>query len=170
MHHYFRLITPDDSADLERLWRTSWTLTYGPSLGQEALSKMLKDLDDNGVASMLPGTGERGYCMVRENEINATAVIIERGDTAYLWGMYVHPHQQRKGLGSRLLKGVANTITDAQKVEIRVLGSSPQALAFYQAHGFVESGREAIDLLGTLTIEAIVMSAYLENLRTRSPE
>ncbi|PYE29739.1 ribosomal protein S18 acetylase RimI-like enzyme [Rhizobium sp. PP-F2F-G38] len=167
MHHYFRPITPDDSADLEKLWRTSWTLTYGLSLGPDALSKMLKDLDDNGVASMLPGTGERGYCMVRKDEISGTAVIIERGDTAYLWGMYVHPQQQRKGLGSLLLKGVAKAITDAQKVEIRVLGSSPQALAFYQKHGFVESGREAVDLLGTLTAEAIVMSAYVENLRTR---
>ncbi|ACM30927.1 hypothetical protein Arad_14018 (plasmid) [Rhizobium rhizogenes K84] len=49
----------------------------------------------------------------------------------------------------------------------RALGSSPQALAFYQTHGFVESGREAIDLLDTLTAEAIVMSAYVENLRTR---
>ena len=165
--HHFRAITPDDAADLEKLWRASWTLTYGPSLGPTALSKMLNDLDDNGVTSMLPGTGERGYCMVAADKIKGSAVVAERGSIAYLWGMYVHPRQQRKGLGSQLLSGVARTIKDAQEIEIRVLVSSPAALGFYEKNGFLESGKETVALLDAVTAEAIVMKIDVESLRSR---
>jgi hypothetical protein len=48
---------------------------------------MLEDLERRGVAALLPGTGERGYCAVRDGGVVGSAVVAERGRTAYLWGM-----------------------------------------------------------------------------------
>ena len=162
----FRATTPDDAAKLMGLWRDAWTATYGPSLGENALSAMLKDLEQNGTASMLPGSGERGYCIASDQEIHGSAIVAERGGVAYLWGMYVHPSQQRQGLGSRLLHGVAAEIETAEKVEIRVLGSSPAAISFYRKHGFIETGHETVELMNSVETETLVMSADVKSLKT----
>lgn len=127
---------------------------------------MLQDLDRNGTAAMLPGSGERGYCITSDHEIHGSVIVAERGDTAYLWGMYVHPSRQRQGLGSRLLHGVAIEIETAEKVEIRVLASSPAAISFYKKHGFMESGSEKIEILNSVEAAALVMNASVKNLRT----
>jgi ribosomal protein S18 acetylase RimI-like enzyme len=161
----FRAITPDDTADLLDLWRDAWTATYGPSLGQNALSAMLEDIERKGTASMLPGSGERGYCVASDHQILGSAIVAERGAIAYLWGMYVHPSQQRKGLGSRLLRGVAATIETAEKVEVRVLVSSPMAIGFYRKHGFTETSDETIEILDSVKASALVMSANIESLK-----
>lgn len=161
----FRAITPDDAADLIRLWRDAWTVTYGYSLGQSALSAMLKDLEHNGTASMLPGSGERGYCIASDHEIHGSAIFAERGGVAYLWGMYVHPSQQRKGLGSRLLHGVVDAIESAEKIEVRVLVTSPTAIVFYRKHGFAETGSETIEILDSVEASALVMSTSVEGFR-----
>ncbi|TIX90030.1 GNAT family N-acetyltransferase [Rhizobium sp. P44RR-XXIV] len=162
----FRATTPDDAADLLRLWRDTWTATYGSSLGQSALSAMLKDLEHNGTASMLPGSGERGYCIASDHEIDGSAIFAERDGVAYLWGMYVHPSQQRRGLGSRLLHGVAGEIETAEKVEVRVLVSSPAAINFYRKHGFTETGREKTELINSVETATLVMCTSVENLKT----
>ena len=83
-----RLVTPEDAPGLVALWRETWTKTYGPSLGPSALDAMLQPLNE-GAASMLPGNGERGYCLVLGGEIIGSAVVRELGKIAYLWGMYV---------------------------------------------------------------------------------
>lgn len=162
----FRATTPDDTAKLIGLWRDVWTATYGPSLGENALSAMLKDLEHNGTASMLPGSGERGYCLASDHDIHGSVIVAERSGVAYLWGMYVHPSQQRRGLGSRLLHGVAGEIETAEKVEIRVLVSSPAAISFYRKHGFIETGREKTEIMNSVEAETLVMSASVKSLKT----
>ncbi|MFK0165312.1 GNAT family N-acetyltransferase [Rhizobium sp. NPDC090279] len=161
----FRAIIADDTADLLNLWRDAWSATYSSSLGQNALSSMLKDLERNGAASMLPGSGERGYCIASSGRLHGSAIVAERGTVAYLWGMYVHPSQQRKGFGTLLLAGVAEEIETAERIEVRVLVSSPAAIDFYRKHGFVETGREMIEILGSVEAAALVMSVCTESLK-----
>ena len=161
----FRARVPDDAADLVRLWRDAWTATYGPSLGQSTLLAMLKNLEQKGTASMLPGSGERGYCIASDHEIHGSAIFAERRGFAYLWGMYVHPGRQRKGLGSQLLHKVAGVIETAEKIEVRVLVTSPAAIVFYRKHGFTTTGNETIEILDSVEASALVMSTSVESLR-----
>ncbi len=119
---------------------------------------------------MLPGSGERGYCIASDHQILGSAIVAERGAIAYLWGMYVHPSQQRKGLGSRLLYGVASTIEVARKVEGRVLVSSPMAIGFYRKHSFAETGDETIEIMDSVMASTVVMSASIERLKAASQE
>jgi len=49
-----RETTKADSLGLIQLWRATWTATYGPSLGADVLTRMLANLDENGITSMLP--------------------------------------------------------------------------------------------------------------------
>jgi ribosomal protein S18 acetylase RimI-like enzyme len=159
-------ITKSDALDLIQLWRTTWTATYGPSLGSAVLAKMLVDLDEKGTTSMLPENGERGYCVRSDGCLLGSVIVAERGGIAYLWGLYVLPDHQRRGLGSLLLAKTAGDLKEAKALEIRVLQTSAAALAFYRKHGFIEVGRETSELLGEVSTEMIVLSTDAATLNS----
>jgi ribosomal protein S18 acetylase RimI-like enzyme len=140
-----RPIVPSDEQELLSLWRETWTTTYGPSLGTEALQRMLQHLD-RGTAAMFAGREERGYALVEGRQIVGSAISVERGEVAYLWGMYVRPGQQRSGAGSQLLGAVARDLHPAISLEARVLITSLQAQAFYRARGFRVVGEETTEI------------------------
>lgn len=81
-----REMTDADHAALIGLWRASWMATYRQSLGEDALAAMLADLEQQGVAGMLPGTGEKGYCSIINKQLQGSIIIAERGRIAYVWG------------------------------------------------------------------------------------
>lgn len=162
-----REIIKDDARAVLELWRSTWTATYTQSLGSDVLAGMLADLEAHGTGSMLPETGERGYCVASEGVIQGSVIIAERGKAAYLWGLYILPECQRHGLGSQLLAAAIGILRQAERVEIRVLESSLPARAFYRKHGFREVGKETSELLGNVTVEMIVMEAGVGTLKAQ---
>lgn len=161
---HVRLVTPEDVPSLVALWRETWTKTYGPSLGLSTLNAMLQPLNQ-GVASMLPGNGERGYCLVLGTKVIGSAVVRERGQTAYLWGMYVLPEQQRAGVGSQLLAYVVQDLMLSKNIEARVLQSSTSAQEFYQACGFELVGEETTEVMASVPLPTLVLAANVDALR-----
>ncbi|CAN7202186.1 hypothetical protein LJR255_000578 [Pararhizobium sp. LjRoot255] len=53
-----RRIETEDAGNLVKLWRQAWIATYAESLGADALSAMLSNLDAHGSSELLPGNGE----------------------------------------------------------------------------------------------------------------
>lgn len=159
-----RLVTPEDAPSLVALWRETWTKTYGPSLGLSALNAMLQPLNQ-GVASMLPGNGERGYCLVLGTKVIGSAVVRERGQTAYLWGVYVLPGHQRAGVGSQLLAHAVQDLTSSKNIEARVLRSSSSAQNFYRARGFGLVGEEMTEVMAGISLPTLVLAANVDALR-----
>jgi ribosomal protein S18 acetylase RimI-like enzyme len=159
-----RSIVPEDEQGLLDLWRETWTSTYGPSLGAEALQAMLQELD-RGTSAMLARRGERCYALVDGRRIVGSAIVAERGEVAYLWGMYVRPAQQRSGAGSQLLAAVARDLDVATSLEARVLTTSRHAQAFYHARGFSVIGEETTDITGGVAVPASVVRIEVARLR-----
>lgn len=159
-----RAIAPADEDELLGLWRETWTSTYGPSLGAEALDIMLRGLD-RGAVAMLPGRGERGYALVQDRRIVGSAIVRERGTVAYLWGMYVRPAQQRSGAGSQMLAAVARDLDTSASLEARVLVASRAAQAFYRARGFRPVGEETTEIMSGVEVPTLVFQAEAARLR-----
>ncbi|TNE58690.1 MAG: GNAT family N-acetyltransferase [Alphaproteobacteria bacterium] len=67
------------------------------------------------------------------------------GEGDYLWHLYVHPDQFRKGCGTILLEAAEAEIRTRghDKVSLDVLAGNQRALSFYLAQGFVVSGQDA---------------------------
>jgi ribosomal protein S18 acetylase RimI-like enzyme len=159
-----RLMGAADAQGLIALWRETWRDTYENSLGAEAVASMFGDLDRHQLSGMLPGHGERGYCAIASGRIIGSTIIAERGATAYLWGMYIHPDYQTLGIGSHLLAAIAQGITVAKTVELRALASSHRAVAFYTRRGFRQTGEEMSTLMSSLEVKTLVMSAEVDQL------
>ncbi|WNJ92103.1 GNAT family N-acetyltransferase [Bosea sp. 685] len=153
-----RSIERGDEERLLAFWRYVWTSTYGSSLGSQVLDAMLSGLDRKGLSGMLPGNGERGYCALCGERLVGTAIAAERGQKAFLWGMYVDPGQQRLGLGTRLLSAVIADLALVSILEARALRSSPWAIAFYEGRGFRHNGDEAIELADGFSGTAAIMT------------
>lgn len=138
-------------------WRDVWTGTYGPSLGPSRLAGLLAGLERDGHRAMLTGTGERCLCAMADGHLAGTVIWRERGRTAYVWGMYVGLTRQRSGIGSSLLLAAAGNLTSSRCLEVRVLATSPWAVAFYRKHGFEVTGTERTALMDDEAAETLVM-------------
>lgn len=163
-----RDVTDSDAEQLIALWKATWTSTYGPSLGDQALISMLNDLETQGTHLMLPGDGERGFCIATEAEIVGSLILRRNGSTAYLWGMYVKPEHQRFGFGSQLLAWAAATLPRLTNMQARVLHTSEAALSFYRSHGFAEVGTELTELPGNVMVPTAIMEVAVEALAMAS--
>lgn len=157
-HSYIvRPISSEDVGGLLRLWRLTWTDTYGKTLGPEAVKTMLAGLNEHGASQIMPGTGERGYCALQANEMLGSVIFVARGSVTYLWGMYVHPDFQRRRVGTLLLQTVLKDAGKNSSIEVRALLSSPHAVSFYKKHGFTIKGEEDLDMFNGLKAQAVVM-------------
>lgn len=140
-----RLAEEDDSDHLIAVWRSTWAATYTTTLGGEAVDVMLRDLDENGAANLIPA-GAQGLCLVHHGKIVGTAIHSKDGPNVYLWGMYVLPEHQRSGAGTLLLRAVREAAGE-RPIEVRVLQTSAHANSFYRKHGFRLVGQEATEIM-----------------------
>ena len=69
----------------------------------------------------------------------------KRRHIAEILSLYVHPNVRGRGIGRRLLGTALDRVFSApqiRRVKLSVVASNMQAIALYQAFGFVECGRE----------------------------
>lgn len=153
-----RKIAPRDIPALNAMWRTTFTHSYGPQVRPFVLAAMVADFDTADCPALLPGLDEVGLCACAGGVPVASMIYAERHGTAYVWGAYVHPEWQRRGIGSRLLRALTGALCSSRQIEIRVLASSPQAIAFWQRHGFAHTGEEDLEIAPHAWTRAMIMS------------
>ncbi|MEF2072256.1 GNAT family N-acetyltransferase [Consotaella aegiceratis] len=152
----------DDGSALVDLWRQTWIATYEGQLGRPATDKMLAQLRDQGCSAMISGNDETALCAVCDGMIVGSAIFAERGGTAYLWGMYVHPAFQRQGIGESLLAAVSAACS-GRRLEVQVLKTSLAALLFYRKAGFSDLGEVEADIMLSVKAQVVVMGRRLDS-------
>jgi GNAT superfamily N-acetyltransferase len=89
-----------------------------------------------------PGQIEAGLVRVAERDraIAGFAVLLERvGDACELDGLFVEPEAMRGGVGRALVDDAKRSARERGATRIDVV-ANPQAVAFYEAVGFVATG------------------------------
>jgi N-acetylglutamate synthase-like GNAT family acetyltransferase len=85
---------------------------------------------------------EAGLVRVAEQDgvvVGFSALLERRGDACELDGLFVEPGRMRTGIGRRLLEDAQRTARERGATRIEVV-ANPQAVAFYEAVGFIRSG------------------------------
>jgi ribosomal protein S18 acetylase RimI-like enzyme len=147
-----------DSAAIRLLFGSTWPATYAATLGTETTHAMLTELDETKLRSIMPQEDEVTLVAVHNEQIVGTLTYAVRHRISYLWGMYVFPDFQRRGVGSKLIHEAKQGSKLSDWIEVRVLQSSLGAVSFYQKHGFTFCGDETLDLPHGKTAATFVMS------------
>lgn len=137
-HLNVRVARPEDLPEIVALVRAAYAL-YVPRIGQEP-APMQADyaaLTAQGSVFVMPGAGQ----------LRGVLVMMPEGDHLFLENIAIHPDEQGRGLGRRLMAFV-----DAHAralglgaVELYTNEAMTENLAFYPRLGFVEVDRRTED-------------------------
>jgi ribosomal protein S18 acetylase RimI-like enzyme len=147
-----------DLAAIRLLFGSTWPATYTATLGTETTYAMLTELDETKLRSIIPQEDEVTLVAVQDEQIVGTLTYAVRHRISYLWGMYVLPDFQRRGVGSKLIYEAKQGSKHSDCIEVRVLQTSLGAVSFYQKHGLTLCGDETLDLPHGKTAATFVMS------------
>ena len=80
----------------------------------------------------------KGIILVhKERELVGYSHVENRGGRLYIRMIVVHPHHQRKGIGSKLLESViASGKEQSKSIGLEVFKINDEAKKFYEKHGF----------------------------------
>ncbi len=94
--------------------------------------------EENELAEYLRHRAHHHYLITNtENEILASGGFEVRGNSGIIAWDFVHPQQQRKGLGKLLLNFRLNKLQQYPNVQIVRVRTSQFAFEFYQKSGFI---------------------------------
>lgn len=162
-----------DGIAFERVRQASWRAAYWGIISEkvfaereqqfdvraQSFSEWFAGLDAEG-ADIEPLTGARRVARIARNEcgelIGTATTRQVPGKQLNLQSLYIDPKVFGTGVGEALLQAV---IPAHQLVTVEVLAANPRAIAFYNKHGFEQTGRTST-FAGHKTL---IMQKNLEN-------
>lgn len=151
-------LSPDERAALRPLLQNCWKQTYEGELGEQITAKLLETLKSDNIGGLVPATDETVHIARQGDHILGCAVSAARHGVTYIWGCYVLPDFQRKGIGRRLLRRSITVHDRANSVQLIVLKSSISAIKFYQTLGFKIRSEDEFELLPGHQVPSMTMS------------
>jgi ribosomal protein S18 acetylase RimI-like enzyme len=156
-----------DVGPLSDLLRVCWHATYDSILGEVEATRLARYMCSKvnlGITVAFSrvfarsltlvatkGTAPIGYAMAQRDEQDGQII---------LYGLYVHPEWQGKGIGSALVEAVVAKFPGAERIRLEVLKGNDAAIAWYQRRGFEAYG-ETPFATGTDGIAALYMDKQL---------
>ncbi|WP_264564575.1 GNAT family N-acetyltransferase [Flavobacterium sp. N3904] len=131
-------------------WTTEATLLSGKRITEDELSEIIKNKDN----TILKFT--------KESIIIACVLLVNKGNKLYLGMLTVSPELQNSGIGKKLLQeSEAHALSlSLPKIVMTVISIREELIAWYNRHGFVDTGmREPFPLNDT---DAIISKQSLE--------
>lgn len=156
----------NDLSALRLHLQNCWQETYEPVFGSAVTQKMIEPLSSETLADVVPQEDETTLVARVGDGIVGCAVIAERYDMAYLWGVYVASAWQRKGVGKALVHHAASLVEEAHTIQVTVLTASEPAVMFYRSLGFSTDKTIQFDLTSDFSAEAYIMNARSCTLKT----
>lgn len=134
-----------DVSRVSDLLKVCWHATYDRMLGEHQSTRQGRHVYSK---------FSLGYFIVQSLVSRASTVLLATHDgmpiglataqpdgaEVILYGLYVHPDWQGKGIGSALLDAVIAGHPEAKAIRLEVLKDNAAAIAWYQAKGFESYG------------------------------
>ena len=132
-------LTADDIDAVSALARTVWQATYPPLISQAQIDAMLADRYAPQCIREQLDDPRHAWWVTRQSQALAGfahAILDESG--CKLDKLYVHPTQQRRGIGAALLQAIANwaRAQQARRLWLQVNRGNAQAIRAYEKYGF----------------------------------
>lgn len=157
-------LSPDKRTALRPLLQKCWAQTYLDELGEQTTARLIETLSSDDVGGLVPLTDETILIATQDNQIKGCTVSAARHGVTYIWGCYVLPEFQRKGIGKSLLKRSVSAHDRRNMIQLSALKSSVEALQFYQNLGFKIQSEGEFELILGHRRPCVIMTAAASNL------
>lgn len=162
---FVRTATSKDIAKIGELLRMSWHGAYDGRFGAEEVERVHKERHSPSVLSEYLAAPHSEFLVADDGRQLGGVAYAAMADgmvkTAVLYMLYVHPDEQRQGIGADLFAELETCFPAADVMRLQVDQASEGAVAFYRAHGFEEVGRINRSGDGEPGLPALVMEKRL---------
>ena len=132
-------LTAADVDAVSALAKTIWQATYPPLIPQAQIDAMLADrYAPQRIRAQLGDPRQAWWVARREHALAGFAHALLDESDCKLDKLYVHPAQQRRGIGAALLRAVEDWARrqQARRLWLQVNRGNTQAIAAYEKYGF----------------------------------
>jgi ribosomal protein S18 acetylase RimI-like enzyme len=133
-----------DVSRLSDLLKVCWHTTYDRMIGQQSarMGRHVYSRFNLGYFIALSLVSRASTMLLAIRDGSPVGFVTAQRDDAevILYGLYVHPDWQGKGIGSALLDAVIADHPEAKAIRLEVLKDNAAAIAWYQAKGFESYG------------------------------
>lgn len=152
-----------EAVEIKKLLYKTWTSTYLSIYSLETIDtvtaywhsvKLLtKQILNPNIAFIVTKDNKKiiGMC---------NAIFKQKNNSLNIQKLHVDPGYQHQGIGSTLIKKVIEAFPNVSKVNLEVEKHNNRALAFYQKHGFNESGKKVFVVKG-IRMPCLVMEKVI---------
>ena len=155
---------PEDVAEIARLAGVVWRAHYPGIISGEQIEYMLAKMYDLEVLRREMKEGIAYVRLLEGGELLGFASYGPEGREMKLYKLYVHPQQQRRGLGTASLGHVERGCRERgfATLMLTVNKRNAQAIAAYRKHGFVIREPVMTDIGGGFVMDDYVMEKKLD--------
>ena len=135
---FVRSAASHDVPAIQDVLATTWRETYTPYYGAAKVEEIIASW--HSAAAIVKNISKpNGEYLVADDgtQIGGVAFASIDGKTICLHQLYVQPHLQRQGIGQMLFAEIETCFMDADAITLEVEPKNQDAIAFYEAHGFV---------------------------------
>lgn len=143
---FVRTACERDLPAIRELLTDTWHVTYDGIYGVERVAEIAGEWHSLAALKARLSRPNSEFLVADDGkEIGGMAFAASSGDgkAVTLHQLYVRPSTQGRGIGKILLMEIENSFPDAEKLRLEVDEANRQAVQFYLARGFVESGKTA---------------------------
>jgi len=147
---FVRTAMPEDLNAIRALLVETWHDTYDALIGRDKVTEITNSWHSIPSLTARLERPRSEFIVADDGEQIAGVAYAEAADggkTVVLRQLYILPPRQRQGIGSMLLNKIAGCYPEARRMRLEVEKKNEQAIAFYQSHGFLQTGC-ATDPLG----------------------
>ncbi|TPW28765.1 GNAT family N-acetyltransferase [Martelella alba] len=155
--------------EIQPFMAACWRDTYADTLGRETVERLVAKLGNGSLADDLPGIGETLVLIRDGGSIIATCIYIFGENGGAVWGLYIKRSYQRQGLGSQLLRIVAEAGEQGDTIQLLALQDSSQAINFYLRNQFVIQEQITTELVPGIEAQCLHLSTPIEALLSTIP-
>jgi ribosomal protein S18 acetylase RimI-like enzyme len=161
---FIRTATKRDIPAIQALLREVWHATYDPIFGSDVVAAISGAWHSQQALSEKLSFPASEFILADDGQmIHAMAFASQIEKTVQLHQMYVLPGSQGRGIGTELMQELFFCFDSASRMELNVHPQNLNAIGFYKAGGFTETGKIEVPGPNGMVIPHIVMARDLDH-------
>lgn len=155
-------VTREEIPEVKQLLSYVWKDTYGELYPPEVIEKITSVWHDSKALAEQAADPDTFFAVAKEEGKIVGLITARKIDdtTAFMSRLYIHPHYQRKGIGTQLMHTALNHLPSVKVLRLECEKQNDKACSFYLKQGFKVT-KEKEEIIGGIAMKTVEMEKEL---------